>query len=53
MNKGYADLHLHTTASDGTQEISDWLLCQSRHPGDKESVPIYGKGAQEANEEDD
>ncbi len=23
MNKGYADLHLHTTASDGTQEISE------------------------------
>jgi len=23
MNKGYADLHLHTTASDGTQEIAE------------------------------
>ncbi len=25
MRKGYADLHLHTTASDGTQEIADLL----------------------------
>ena len=31
MNKGYADLHLHTTASDGTQEISEVVERAATH----------------------
>ncbi len=31
MNKGYADLHLHTTASDGTQEISELVERAATH----------------------